>query len=172
MSVRKRPVATVAPSSRRRATTASTSGSACSGRAAASHDGRRPFVGVAVERELRDHQQRRADVGRRHVHHAVGVVEDPQVPELVGQLGGGAGVVVVGHADEHAQPGADGADDLVAHRHRRSAHPLHDRPHGRRTYAADPPDRTRSVTGQAATARNRAGQRCVGSVHRPWARST
>ena len=38
-----RPVATVVPSSRRRATTASTSGAAWSGRAAATKDGRRPL---------------------------------------------------------------------------------------------------------------------------------
>ena len=42
ISVRKRPVATVAPSRRSAATTASTSGSACSGRAAAIQLGRRP----------------------------------------------------------------------------------------------------------------------------------
>ena len=43
MSVRKRPVATVAPWSRNVATTRSTSGSACSGAAASIHDGRRPL---------------------------------------------------------------------------------------------------------------------------------
>ncbi len=44
ISVRNRPVATVAPSRRSSATTASTSGSACSGRAAAIQLGRRPLV--------------------------------------------------------------------------------------------------------------------------------
>jgi apolipoprotein N-acyltransferase len=44
ISVRNRPVATVAPSSRSRATTRSTSGSACSGRAAAIQLGRRPAL--------------------------------------------------------------------------------------------------------------------------------
>lgn len=43
MSAPKRPVATVAPSARSASTTACTSGSACSGRAAAIHDGRRPL---------------------------------------------------------------------------------------------------------------------------------
>ena len=42
MSVRKRPVSTVAPKERSSSTTAPTNGSATSGRAAAIHDGRRP----------------------------------------------------------------------------------------------------------------------------------
>jgi hypothetical protein len=44
ISERKRPLATVAPRCRSAATTASTSGSACSGRAAATQLGRRPLV--------------------------------------------------------------------------------------------------------------------------------
>ena len=63
-----------------RPTTASTSGSACSGRAAAIQLGRRPGRGVAVERELADDEHLAAGVGDRAVHHAVVVVEDPQVP--------------------------------------------------------------------------------------------
>ena len=43
---------------------ASTSGSACSGRAAAIHDGRRPRDGVAVERELADDEHLAAGVER------------------------------------------------------------------------------------------------------------
>ncbi len=44
--------------------------------------------GVAVERELAHDEQRTADVGDGTVHHAVGVVEDPQSPELVGEAVG------------------------------------------------------------------------------------
>ena len=105
MSVRKRPVATVAPSSREPGDDGVDERLGLLG--ASGGQPRRPAAlgGVAVEGELRDHEQRRARVGGRHVHHAVGVVEDPQVPELVGQLGGGGRVVVVRDADEHAQPG-------------------------------------------------------------------
>ena len=47
------------------------------------------------------------------------VGDDPQVPDLVGQLAGLGLGVVVGDADQHAQPGADRAHHLVADRRRR-----------------------------------------------------
>ena len=49
----------------------------------------------------------------RAVHHAGVVVEHPQVPELVGQPSARRRRVVVGDADEHAQPAPDRADDLA-----------------------------------------------------------
>ena len=118
ISVRNRPVATVAPSRRSSSTTASTSGSACSGRAAAIQLGRRPADGVAVERELADDEQLAADIGGRAVHHPGVVIEHPEVPQLLGHLRTAVTVVVVGDADQHAQPAPDRADHLAADAHR------------------------------------------------------
>ena len=70
------------------------------------------LVGVAVQRELaHDEDLCRLIVGGAHrerpVHHTGLVVEDPEVPDLVGEpVGLGIGVVVC-RADEHAQPRAD-----------------------------------------------------------------
>ena len=65
---------------------------------------------------------------------AVGVVEDPQVPDLVGELGGLGLGVVVGHADEHQDPGPDLTGDLSLPRnpvdgHARPADALHESSH-------------------------------------------
>ena len=65
ISVRKRPVATVAPRARNRSTTASTSGSACSGRAALIQLGPPAAGRVAVQRELTDHEHLAASCRRR-----------------------------------------------------------------------------------------------------------
>ena len=54
-----------------------------------------------------------AFVGGGAVHHAVLVVEDPQVPDLVGELVGLGGGVVVGDPDQHQDAGSDLAGDLV-----------------------------------------------------------
>src|SRR6266511_2068534 len=45
-----------------------------------------PAPGVAVEGELAHDQGGAPDRAQRHVHHAVGVVEDAQVPDLLGEL--------------------------------------------------------------------------------------
>ncbi len=81
------------PSCRSRSTTASTSGSACSGRAASIQLGRRPLSVLPYSVNwLTTSTSRRlpvgGEIGERPVHHPVGVVEDPQVPDLVGQLVG------------------------------------------------------------------------------------
>ena len=64
-------------------------------------------AGVAVERELGDAQH--LALAERLVHAALGVGEDAQRADLVGEPVGVPGSVVVGHAEQHEQPGADRA---------------------------------------------------------------
>jgi hypothetical protein len=85
--------------------------------------------GVAVERELADDEDLGADIGGGPVHHPGLVVEHPKVDEAVGERPGDGLVVVVGHADEHAQPATDPPDLLAGHGHRRLRHSLHHRAH-------------------------------------------
>ena len=49
--------------------------------------------------------------------------------ELVGHPSGDVVIVVVGHADEHAQTGSDAGDLLTGDDDGRLRHPLHDGPH-------------------------------------------
>ncbi len=56
---------------------------------------------------LADDEHLPAGVGDRTVHHTVVVVEDPQPPQLVGELVGLGDRVAVRDADEHAEPGPD-----------------------------------------------------------------
>src|SRR5436190_8625529 len=85
--------------------------------------------GVAVERELADDEGGAADRAEWRVHHPVGVVEDAEVPHLLGQLAGDGLGVVVRHADEHAQARADLADNIGTDAHTGLGHALHERPH-------------------------------------------
>ena len=159
MSVRKRPVATIAPSSSQPVDDGVDERLGLL-RAGGGEPRRSATLGgVAVERELRDHQQRGADVGGRPVHHAVGVVEDPQVPELVGQLGRGGGVVVVGDADQHAEPGADRPRPP-----RRPRSPTRSSPAARPL--AWPPNLRRSVCAQHRMP-VRSAHRSAGNLRRP-----
>ena len=111
-------MATTAPSSSSRVTTAGDErlgllrpGGREPGRAAA-------LGGVAVERELRDHEQRRTDVGRRAVHVAVVVARIRRCQSLSASLVAVAASSVVGHAHQDAEPGPDRAHDLVTDGHR------------------------------------------------------
>ena len=138
ISVRNRPVATVAPSSRQtchhpldeRLGNLGTGGI---------DPARSPtLVGVAVQGELTDHQHlgrpdELAAIGERTVHHPGLVVEDAKVPDLVGQLVGRRDVVAVGDTDQDTQPGTDRADTVgraVDERvDARSDNPLHQPTH-------------------------------------------
>src|SRR6266540_6184862 len=91
---RKRPVATEAPRSRSAVTNAVTSGSAISAGAAADQLGPPPFAGVGVQRELADHQQRDAGLGRGPL-----VVKDPQLVDLAGHRLHLGGAVAVGDSE-------------------------------------------------------------------------
>ena len=71
------------------------------------------FARVAVERELTHHEHFAAALSDGDVHEPISVVEDAEVPNLVRQFTGRRVRVVVRDADEHAQPGADLAGDLV-----------------------------------------------------------
>src|SRR5579884_2256394 len=120
---------------------------------------RRPAAapGVAVEGELADDEQRATDRVHGHVHVAGGVVEDAQVPDLVGQLLCDPVVVVVGDADEHAQPGADLTDRAAVDGDARARHTLDERAHVVDAAALRRPLRAR---GRACTGR-RARRRCT-----------
>ena len=72
-----------------------------------------PAGGVAVEGELAHHEHRAGRVGHGTIHHAALVGHDPQVPELLRQPAGMGFGVVVRDADQHAQPGADGAHQVT-----------------------------------------------------------
>ena len=88
------------------------------------------LAGVAVERELR-HAQHLAVV-ERLVHPAVGIGEDPQRAQLVGQAVGLGLGVVVRNAEQDEQPGADGGDLRALHADGGTRHALHERAHGAR----------------------------------------
>src|SRR3984957_11275477 len=125
MSAPNTPVCTRAPRSRRAWTTAPTSGSATGPGAAGDPGGAAALGQVGVEGELADHQEGRADVGAGLL-----AVQDPQPPQLGGQLRGQVGGVVVGHADQDQQAGlVNGADGAALHRHAGLAGPLHHRSH-------------------------------------------
>jgi hypothetical protein len=88
------------------------------------------LAGLAVEGELGDDEDL-AVRAQRLVHLAVGVLEDPQRGDLVGQpVAVGLGVVV-GHAQEHQQARADRGHDLAVDRHRRGGDPLDKGAHAR-----------------------------------------
>ena len=74
--------------------------------------GRPPSLpGVAVQRELADHQHRRPEVGGGLL-----LAHDPQPPDLARQPVDLARAVGVRHAEQHQQPWAvDRADDLPVH---------------------------------------------------------
>ena len=62
---------------------------------------------IAIQRKLRDHQQRAADIGDGAVHLALGIGKDPQVPGLVGQEISLVFVIDLADAKQHAQACAD-----------------------------------------------------------------
>ena len=110
ISAPNRPVATVAPSRRSSATSAVDDRFGVLGPGGRDPARAATLGGVAVERELADDEDLGADVGGGPVHHSRLVVEQAKVAQAVGELPGDGLVVVVGDADEHAQPAADPAD--------------------------------------------------------------
>ena len=69
-------------------------------------------------------------VGGRTVHHAVFVIEDPKIPDLVSQLHCLGLGVFVGDADENEDSGSDFARHVVPDSHPGPTDPLHQSPHG------------------------------------------
>ena len=118
MSARKRPVATGTPSAASSRTNASISGSACSGRGR--RDPARPPAarGVAVERELAHDERGAAGVEQRPVHRAASSSNTRRFATFAASFAAHRRVVVVRHADEHAEARADLADDLAVDRDR------------------------------------------------------
>ena len=116
-SPRWRPARAAAP------TTSSTSGSATWPGRGGVPGGPAALAGVAVERELADHQQRGVDVGAGLL-----VVQHAHRPEFAGELGRLLRGVLMGHADQDAQSLADDLADRLAPSHHddaRAVHPLH-----------------------------------------------
>ena len=87
------------------------------------------LAGVAVQRELAHDERGTAGVVQTDVHHALGIVEDPQAPHLVGQPPRRCLVVAVGDADQHAQPRPDLADHGAVHPYSGLGDPLEERTH-------------------------------------------
>ena len=132
IAVRNLPVATAAPRSPRVLTTWSTSGAACSGRAAAIQLGRRPAMASPYSVNWLTTRIPAPTSLSRAVHHSGFVVEDAQVPHLAGDPLGIRPGVVMGHPDEDAQPRANRPDNLgrlvdarSSDSHRGFGHSLH-----------------------------------------------
>ena len=83
---------------------------------------------VAVERELADDEH--LAVAERLVHLAVGVGEDAQRADLVGELVARRVVVVVGDAEQDEQAGADLADGRPVDADGGAGDPLDESAHG------------------------------------------
>ena len=122
----KTPVSTVSAALAQRGDDGSTSGSATApgrrgrpGRPAA-------LAGVAVQRELADHEQRRAGVGARLL-----VAQDAQLGSLRAIVAAAAASSAWVTPSRTSSPASIGADDLAVHGHRRRQHPRHHRPHAR-----------------------------------------
>ena len=130
ISAPNRPVATVAPSRRSSSTSA--------GRAARRVGSRggdparsAALAGVAVERELADDEELRADVGGGPVHHAGLVVEQPQVPQRSASFLATASSSSWVTPTRTHNPRPIRPTSSPVTRHRRLCHPLHDRTHRR-----------------------------------------
>src|ERR1700710_23199 len=84
------------------------------------------LASVAIEGELADAED--LPLAQRLVHPALGVVEDPQRPHLVGEAGGL--LLPVAHADpeQHQHPRSDLGHPLALDVDRRLADPLDERP--------------------------------------------
>ena len=114
ISVRKRPVATVAPDVSQLIDHGLHQRLGVLGSCGVDPTRSAAAAGVAVQRELADDQHLAGRVGDRAVHHSVVVVDHPQTPDLVGQLARRCVRVVVRHSDQHAQPRPDLPDDFSA----------------------------------------------------------
>ena len=100
-----------------------------------------PALGrVAVEGELADNQHLAVHLRDREVHHAVGVVHDPQARQPSCQAVCLGRAVVMCDTDEHAEAVTHLAHHLGTHGHRGPGHPLDQCSHGgdpRRRIAGD-----------------------------------
>src|SRR5437016_11873978 len=102
------------------------------GRRGVGERGAPALAAVAVERELRDHEQRAAHLVERAREAARLVLEDAEPDDLPAERVGVALGIGVTDAEQHAEPVADGADERAVDRDARLADPLHDGSHGPR----------------------------------------
>ena len=111
-----RPVSTVAPAARAAATKRSYSARATGAGAAVGEGGAAAVTAVGVQRELRHHEERSADVVQRAVHLSGVVVEDAQPEHLAAEELGLRRRVTRRDAHQNAETVADGADHLAVDR--------------------------------------------------------
>lgn len=88
------------------------------------------LAGIAVERELADQQDRLRGVGEGHIHDPFVVIEDAEIPQLVGHLRHDRFVVGMGEADQTTQAGPDSAHLLTIRGHPRLGAALNQYSHG------------------------------------------
>src|SRR5687768_8487557 len=85
---------------------------------------------VAVQRELRDDQNRTASVEHRAVHQlSTLALEQPRIADLGGNVAHVVGGIVPAEAEQHEQAGANLAGHAVADAHPRLRHALNDGSH-------------------------------------------
>ncbi len=84
---------------------------------------------VPKERELRDGQDRSADVHDGEVHATRLVLEDAQTGDLVGDVFDVRGAVISAHAEVDEEPVVDASDQLVTDGDRGTSDPLYDGAH-------------------------------------------
>ena len=80
---------------------------------------------VSVESELRDDQQRAANIRQRQVHLAAVIFKDAETNYLPGQVIRLSACVVGAHPEEHEQAETDFARDLAIHRDSGTTNALH-----------------------------------------------
>jgi len=84
------------------------------------------MTNVAVQRELRHHEDRSADIGERALHPA-GLLEDPQSGDLRGEALAILGTIVQSDTQEDDDTGFDLGDTFLTDVDAGRANPLHDR---------------------------------------------
>jgi hypothetical protein len=88
------------------------------------------LAGIAVERELGDHENGSPDLGQRQVHLAVIVGKQPEPGDLGGHPNGIFASVAVGEPDQQAIARADSADFASVDGDRGFGHTLQHYAHG------------------------------------------
>ena len=76
----------------------------------------RAFAAVAVQRELRDHQDGASLFRNRAVHLSFAIFEDPKIRDLGGESRCGVLGVILPDAEKHANAGADAANNFFTGR--------------------------------------------------------
>src|SRR3989338_3392338 len=84
------------------------------------------LAAIAVQRELGNNEDLRADLGQRQVHFPVRILEYPYLRDLLRQINGILLGVALAYTDEDQHAAADPADHLPIDPDLRLTDPLHD----------------------------------------------